>query len=215
SAERVDNEKQNDLLVRGAFAAEKIIHYDRGDNHLRRGRNREPDEMALFDVLHLHVEAREPQRSADCVETRGEPAPGAPRYERPVIHENRRREAERYEVRERVELDAELARGLGDARDEAVEAVENIGENDEESGLKIFSVEGGDQREETADEIARRKEARNNVNAALELRFPLVHTLLKRHARLRPSRQKPDLRPREPVFLRAEVMWVVAVAHML
>ena len=43
------------MLVRGALAAEEIVEQHRGDDHVGRSRNRQPDERPFLHRLDLHV----------------------------------------------------------------------------------------------------------------------------------------------------------------
>ena len=68
-----------------------------------------PMKCRFSTEVDLHVEARQPERAAGDVERRREPAPVAPRLERPVVDQDAGRDAERDQVGERVVLDAEAS----------------------------------------------------------------------------------------------------------
>ena len=89
----------------GAAITEMCPSRDRG----RSCRNRKPDEVPLVHDVDLDVEAGEPAGAADHEEERDGEAEAVEAGERPLVGEERRRDAERDDVGQRVELDAEVA----------------------------------------------------------------------------------------------------------
>ena len=71
------------MPARRSFAAQVVIQDDRRSNHLRRSRDRQPDQMVFRDPLCLHVKTRQPERPANDVSACRQPAPGFPRNQRP------------------------------------------------------------------------------------------------------------------------------------
>ena len=64
----INHQEQRQVAARRPFDADiDNIGSPRGD-HLRRGGNRQTDEMILRRSLGLDIEARQPQRAADDVE---------------------------------------------------------------------------------------------------------------------------------------------------
>jgi hypothetical protein len=66
------------------------------------------------------------KRGAGAVDEGGDPAQLAQAAQRPFVDHQRRRGAEGHHVRQRVVLGAELALGIGQAGDAAVQAVEKM-----------------------------------------------------------------------------------------
>ena len=105
---------------------------DQRDQHSGRERNRQPDEIPLGPRFGVgqHVEAREADGAAGRVDRAdgdsGRPDPG----QRPLVNEDGRRDSERDHVRERVQLDAEVALGARQPRHPPVERIEEAAEED-------------------------------------------------------------------------------------
>ena len=88
--------------------------------------------MRLPVVSHCgDVEARETHGTGRDEDEAHEHAGGPELLERPVVHEDRRRDAKRDHVGERVELNANRALCLGQAGDSPVDPIEEKGKDDE------------------------------------------------------------------------------------
>ena len=95
-------------------------------------------------------------------------------FESPRERQDRRRDPERDDVGERVELQAELAFRAGQPRDAAVEHVEHEGEADEgRRGLEL-AAHRVDDAGVAAEHVAHREQAGQQVDAAAEPSSGLV-----------------------------------------
>ena len=133
-------------------------------------RTRQADEISLVaaGARALDVEAREAHRGGGDEEKPGRPSEAAERGEPPRERQDRRRDAERDDVRERVELDAELARRAGHPRNAAVEHVEHDGEADERRGRLVLAAHRVDDARVPAEHVAHRQQAGQQVDAATQ-----------------------------------------------
>ena len=84
----------------------------------------------------------------------------------PLIDQDRRRDAEGHHVGEAVVFLAERTFGAGPARDAAIEAVEQHGDEDGAAGHREVAVDGGDQRVETRKQAPRGEQIGQQVDAA-------------------------------------------------
>ena len=89
-------------------------------------------------------------------------------WQSPRERQNRRRDAERDHVGQRVELDAEVARRAGQPRDAAVEHVEHDGEADERRGRLELAAHRVDDARVAAEHVAQREQAGQQVDTAPE-----------------------------------------------
>ena len=141
-----------------AAEADRAHHQQAGHEHHRERRQRQPPvlesagiavhgrrddaggrgarhagEIALVGGrVRLDVEPRQPHGRGGDVEEADRPAHASERPEAPRERQDRGRHAERHDVGERIELDAESRRGIGEARDEAVERVEHHRDADQQ-----------------------------------------------------------------------------------
>jgi hypothetical protein len=58
TGERIDEQKQRQMLIRRSFTAEKIVHQDRDRHDRGGGRDRQPDKIVRINRLDLHIEPR-------------------------------------------------------------------------------------------------------------------------------------------------------------
>ena len=107
---------------------------DRQQHHDGRSRRRHADEVGRLPfrllIVDRHVEAGEPQRGGEREDHHADPAEALQASEPPVEDEERRRDAEVDEIGEAVELGAKAGGRLQEARDAAVDAVEQGREHD-------------------------------------------------------------------------------------
>ncbi len=123
-------------------------------------------EVALVDHPEVGVEASQPQCRARAVDERREPAPLAEAAQRPLVHDQRRRGAERHHVREAVVLLAEGALGVGQTCHSPVQAVEHHRDEDRDRGDLEPPVHRLDDRVEAAEQRRRRERVGQDVDAA-------------------------------------------------
>ena len=129
------------------------------------GRNGQADEIALVGGAGDHVEARQTQGAADHEQKRREPR-GAPEIaQRERVEQERRRHSERDEVGQRVVLDAELARGLHETRHAAIQHVHDHRHENGERRFRVAAVHRQQQREEAAEQVGGREQARQQERA--------------------------------------------------
>src|SRR5262249_46782061 len=119
----------------------------------------------------LDIEARQPHRATDGESERRDPAEpvidrAETEVEGPEECQNRRSDAEGDDVGKGVELEAEVAGGIGHSRDAAVEHVEHDRDSDRLSGGIVVAPHRRDDGEVTAEDVADRKEAGQDVDAA-------------------------------------------------
>ena len=121
--------------TRGAEVVEaEVLDEDRQQHHDGRGRRRHADEVVGLPfrllLVERDVEAGEPQRGGQREDHHADPAEALQAAKAPVEDEERRRHAEVDEIGEAVELGAEAGGRLQQARDAAVDAVEQGREHD-------------------------------------------------------------------------------------
>ena len=137
------------------------------------------------------IEARQPERAAEQINGGDEPA-DLPVFAKHVrqhdaLHQKRRRDAERNQVRQRIEFAPERAFRAAQPRHPAVQQIKNARQQNERQrefdlgeiviarriGLHDFG-----QRHETAKQIARRQQVRQEIN------FQLAVVMMRRPAGL-------------------------------
>src|SRR5262245_21769073 len=130
-------------------------HHRRDD--ARCGRNGQAYEVTPIAHAGVDVEAGEAESAAGHEQERAQPrgTPEAP--ERKAVEHEGGRHAEGHDIRERVELHPELRRGLGEPRHLPIQRVEHHRHEDRHRRLGVSSVRGEHDREESADQIARRQ----------------------------------------------------------
>ena len=112
------------------------------------------------------------------VEEGGDPAEATPRravlgdaFDAPLVADDRRRDAERDHVGEAVEFLAEGRLGAHQARDPAVEAVEDHGHEDRDGRALEIPVNGRDDRVEAPEQAACRQQVRQQEDPAAHACF--------------------------------------------
>ena len=84
--------------------------------------------IALVDHVDVGVEARQAQRGGGTIYKRRKPAPLAKPFQRPFIHDQRRRDTERHHVGQAVVFGAEFALRMRQPRHAAVQPVQHHGD---------------------------------------------------------------------------------------
>ena len=164
----------------------------RGD-HRRGRRARHADEVALVGgAARLDVEARQAHRRGGDVDEARRPAEAPQRPQAPREREDRRREAERHDVGERIELDAEGRRRVGQPGEEAVERVEHHRDADEQRRRVEVGARRVDDAGVAAEQIRDREQRRQQEHAAPEPARAIVPPTLQRQVI-----EHPALQPRE------------------
>ena len=103
------------------------IQVDRRDDHRRRGGGWETREVTLVGGgIRLNIETCEPHCRRGDIQKPDRPPQSLQWPQAPRKREDGRRQAERHDVGEGVELDAKSGRGVRQACDEAVQSVEII-----------------------------------------------------------------------------------------
>jgi hypothetical protein len=152
-------------------AGEAVVdaHPHHAGDQRRRGRAGQALEVALVDHVDVGVEARQAQRGAGAVDEGRDPAELAEVLQRPFVHHQRRGGAEGDHVGQRVVLGAELALGVGQARNAAVEAVEHHGDEDRHRGVLEALVHRLHDRIEAGEQRRGGEQVRQDVDAAAAL----------------------------------------------
>ena len=164
---RHQHHRQRQQVVGPAGDGSRIGEDGRG-RHAGGRRAGHADEVALVDArdVGLDVEARQADRRRRDEHEAGRPAGLVERLQAPREAQDRRRHAERHDVGERVELDAERARRAGHARDAAVQHVEDDGDADEHRRLLEVVAQRVDHAGVAAEQVAEREQAGQQVGAA-------------------------------------------------
>src|SRR5262249_32915361 len=110
-----------------------------------------------------------PERAADPEQKRAEPRRPAEVLQRKGVDEECRRDAEGHDIGQRIELDAELAGGLHQPRDAAVEQVHDHRDEDRQRRVGEPPFHREQEREEAAEEVAGGEETREQDDAAAAL----------------------------------------------
>ena len=118
----------------------------------------------------LDVEAGEPHRGGCHEDEPRRPSQTPERVESPRERQNGRRETERNHIGQRVELEAELARGAGHARNPAVEHVQHDGDADEGRRGRELAAHRIHDAGVAAEHVRHREHAWQQVDAAAQ--FP-------------------------------------------
>jgi hypothetical protein len=153
-SQTVYHQKKRQMLVGRAFSSQVVINKNCRCNHFSGGWNRQSDKMPFGCAFGLDVVTRQPQCAANDVSASCQPSPVAPGNKRPEINQYRWRYTKRHDICERVEFDAKLASGVGQPRRIAVDAIEYIGQDNEEHRLNVFPIERGYDREKAAHDVA-------------------------------------------------------------
>ena len=136
----------------------------RGDSRGRRTRH--ADEVPLVHRSRLNVEPREPHGRGCDVDEPGGPSPVTERRQAPGERQNRRRNAERHDIGERIELQPELAGRPGEARDAAVERVEHHRDADKRRRNRVLATHRVDDARVSTEQVAQRHQAGQQIHAA-------------------------------------------------
>ena len=131
--------------------------------HGGRGRRtRQALEVTLVAGGRMNVETRQPQRRAQRIEERDDPAEAAPlgavltdADHAPLVDQHGGRDAEGHHVGEAVVLLAEGTLGARPARHAAVEAIEQHGDEDRAARQREVAVDGCDDGIEAGEQAAR------------------------------------------------------------
>ena len=133
----------------------------------QRGRRRawQPLKITLVGDPDLSVEACEPERGAGGIHERHHEAEFAQAAQRPLIHHERWRHAERHHIRQAVVLRTEIALGIGHARDATIHTVEHHRHQDRDRGGLKAAIDGGDHPIETGKQRAGGEQIGQQVDA--------------------------------------------------
>jgi hypothetical protein len=143
-----------------------IEEHGRGDHARRRGA-RNADEVALVSTAGaLDVETRQAHRRARDEHEAGSPAEPAERLQSPGVGQDGGRDPERHDVRERIQLESELTFRPGQARDAAVQRVEQIRKPDERRGGFVVAAHGVHDAGVAAPHVAHGEQAGKQVDTA-------------------------------------------------
>src|SRR6185503_15613699 len=166
-------------------------------------RARQPDEVTLVDRACLNIESRKANRGACNEHKPRRPSEAAKRLQSPLERQDGRRDAERNDVSERVELHAEGAGRSRHPRDPAVQHVDD--DRDADEGRRLFQLPSHrvDDAGVAAEHVGKRERAGKQVHAAAE---PLL-----RSATTPPGLQDPDARLRALFVLFAHAFANLAI----
>ena len=136
-----------------------------------RGRRRawHADEVPLV-AAHgaLNIESRQTHGCGGEEHETGRPPEPAERRQPPRERQDGRRNSERDDIGQRIELDAESARGAGEAGDAAVEHVEHDRKTDERCGRLVLPLHRVDNAGVAAEHVAQGEQAGQQVHAAAQ-----------------------------------------------
>ena len=164
---RHDHDRQH----RGRFprAAEPGREREHGRRrHARCRRTGHADEVALVVAAGLDVEPRQPDGRRGHEQEPGGPSQPPQRLQAPGERQHGRRDAERHDVGQRVELEPERARGAGHPRDAPVQHVEHDRDANEERGGVELAVHRVHDAGVAAEQVGHREGAGQQVGPAAD-----------------------------------------------